>query len=299
MFDARGAVEVTLRSFIPALLLILPAAGQYAGSQACRNCHAARFEEQSKSGHARALHKDGDRWAFGAGEQAITYVTRVDDDSYLEHGLSFYARTKALARTPGHADANGARYRTFEPKSQIMRCFQCHSTGKLLLAAHGTLIPGEPGVRCESCHGPGAAHVRAGGGTDNIFNPSRLDAAGINRFCGNCHRQPPVADAETDWNNPWNVRHQPPYLGQSRCFLRSQGKLSCLTCHSPHTALQRDVAVYDRRCEECHPGVKHRTRTAGARCVSCHMPVVEAGTLLRFTNHWIGVHQSKSIVPVR
>ena len=251
------------------------------------------------SGHARALQKDGDRWAFGAGEQAVTYVSRVDDDSYLEHGLSFYARTKALARTPGHADANGARYRTFEPKSQIMRCFQCHSTGNLRLEAHGTLIPGEPGVRCEACHGPGAAHVQSGGGIDNIFNPSRLDAAGVNRFCGNCHRQPPAADAETDWNNPWNVRHQPPYLGQSRCFLRSQGKLSCLTCHSPHTALQRDAAVYDRRCAECHPGVKHRTRTAGARCVSCHMPVVEAGPLLRFTNHWIGIHQSKSIVPVR
>jgi len=142
----------------------LPAAGQYAGSQACRDCHAARFAEQSKSGHARALHQDGDRWAFGAGEQATTYVTRVDDDSYLEHGLSFYARTKALARTPGHADANGARYRTFEPNSQIMRCFQCHSTGRLRLEAHGTLIPGEPGVRYEACHGPGAAtYGRAAG----------------------------------------------------------------------------------------------------------------------------------------
>ena len=156
-------------------------------------------------------------------------------------------------------------------------------------------FPPSPGY----CASPATAHVRAAGGKENIFNPARLDGAGVNRFCGACHRQPAAPDAETDWNNPWNVRHQPPYLAQSRCFLRSQGKLSCLTCHSPHAALGHDAAAYDRRCAECHPGVKHRTRTAGASCVSCHMPAVNASAVLRFTNHWIGIYQSKSIVPAR
>ena len=47
----------------------------------------------------------------------------------------------------------------------------------------------------------------------NIQNPARLyNAAGINQFCGNCHRQPPAPGEDTDFSNPWNARHQPGVL---------------------------------------------------------------------------------------
>src|SRR5215472_547052 len=38
-----------------AVAIAAPLAGQYIGSDACRGCHASRFESQSKTGHARAL----------------------------------------------------------------------------------------------------------------------------------------------------------------------------------------------------------------------------------------------------
>jgi len=98
-----------------------------------------------------------------------------------------------MALTPGHSNANGALYRTFDPGSQILRCFQCHSTGPLRLAANNKIQVSEAGVRCEACHGPGADHVKRGGDKRAIFNPAHLTAAAMNEFCGACHRKPPAA----------------------------------------------------------------------------------------------------------
>lgn len=279
------------------------AAGQYAGAAACKGCHPAQHTSQSKSGHARALAPSvapqPDQWAFGAGEQAITFVSQVDEDYYLEHGLSYYASAKSMALTPGHKSAAGERYRTFDPGAAILRCFQCHSTGPPRLGAGFRIEPAEPGVRCETCHGPGEEHVRLNGSRTAIGNPKRLTAAALNDFCGSCHRKPPAAGDDTNWNNAWNVRHQPLYLSQSRCFLESRGALSCLTCHDPHAGVERSAGSYDARCGSCHGGVKHRTAIANASCSGCHMPAVKPQEHLQFSNHWIGIYAAgKPLRPI-
>src|SRR5260370_3907714 len=108
---------------------------QYAGSEACKPCHPAQSLSQSKSGHARALAiaRAGSpgQWAFGAGDQAITYVSQLDEDWYIEHGLSFYTNTKSMALTPGHKNTGGVRYRIFDPDPNILPCFPCPSTAPL------------------------------------------------------------------------------------------------------------------------------------------------------------------------
>src|SRR5713226_8448825 len=40
-------------------------------------------------------------WGFGAGEQAVTFVTRVSSDWYLEHYFIYYPRLRSLGPTPG------------------------------------------------------------------------------------------------------------------------------------------------------------------------------------------------------
>src|SRR5207247_5272627 len=109
-----------LRSFSSGMLALLFAAsamGQYAGSEVCKPCHPSQFAAQSKSGHARALAPapagSPGQWAFGAGEQAITYVSQLDEDWYIEDGLSDYSKTKTMALTPGHSNSDGLRYGTF------------------------------------------------------------------------------------------------------------------------------------------------------------------------------------------
>jgi len=279
-------------------------AGQYAGSEACRRCHAAQFASHAKTGHARSLARGsahplaprfpphpGD-WAFGAGDQAVTFVSRLDEEHYLEHGLSYYAAARGMALTPGHRGPQGERYRTFDPGAAILRCFQCHSTGPLRLEAGFTIQPFEPGVQCESCHGAGAGHAAT---LAPIRNPRRLSAAAVNDLCGACHRMPAAAGDDTDWTNPWNARHQPLYLAESACFRKSNGALSCTTCHPAHTPVVRGAAGgYHQICSRCHSQPRHRTVTTGRSCTACHMPAVVPQPHLRFANHWIGVYRDGS-----
>jgi Zn finger protein HypA/HybF involved in hydrogenase expression len=245
------------------------------------------FKSQSQTGHAHALARHGDTWNFGSGLQAITPVVRVTPDLYKELGLTKYTRTNREAITPGHSNRDGVPYKVYDPGAQILRCFQCHSTGPLALTEKEGIQPFEMGVKCETCHGPGGDHARAPART-NIQNPTRLyNAAGINQFCGNCHRQPPAPGEDTDFSNTWNARHQPVAFSQSACFRKSNGKLTCLTCHDPHGA----QPVKQDACTACHSAPRHLRPVAKTQtCSSCHMPLVRPSPDLQFANHWIGIY---------
>ena len=293
--------------------LAAPPAASYVGSAACRTCHADKFESQSKTAHARALApaKPGSpiagipapentaQWAFGAGQKAITWVSQTGPETIAEHGLSYYASTKSLGITPGHANSNDVIYRTFDSLGTALRCFRCHSTGPVKLEDGFHIQPSEPGVRCEACHGPGSAHVSSSGAPGTIQNPKRLSAVQLNALCGACHRQASDLDDETDWTNAWNVRHQPSYLHRAACFRNSDGKLSCLTCHDPHQPLNTTSASYDARCAGCHVNVVHKVAVASRSCIGCHMPQVSTSATLHFTNHWIGIYDAagKKLAP--
>jgi hypothetical protein len=235
-------------------------------------------------------------WAFGAGQQAVTFVSRINQDWYLEHYFTYYSAIGRMGITPGQQNvepgdlpsAAGLVYKGTDAKEGIIHCFRCHSTGFLDTTA-GAIRPQETGVHCEACHGPGSIHART---RDRKFirNPGKLSAAQLNELCGSCHRMPPPEGVAIDWNVSWNVRHQPVYLAQSACFRRSKGALSCLSCHQPHEALRQDLAHYNKVCGSCHAGV--HSRTARSNCVDCHMPLVSPQPPLRFTNHWIGIYKN-------
>jgi hypothetical protein len=262
-------------------LLISPAAAEPVGSTACRACHLEISNAQAKSAHATALSKAGEVWNFGSGVQAVTPVSRIGTEEYKEHGITKYKSGQGI--TPGHGNGEGVVYKVFDPGGQILRCFQCHSTGKVSFTPEQGIQPSELGVRCESCHGPGGDHAKAPS-KFNIFQPRNLNGDGVNAFCGNCHRQPPKEGQDTNFADPWNVRHQPVYLSQSKCFLASEGKLTCMTCHDPHGAKPTRNA-----CGDCHSKPRHRTVKSGT-CSGCHMPAVAPSKDLKFTNHWIGIH---------
>jgi Cytochrome c554 and c-prime len=280
---------------LPAIPLLFAAvtAGDYAGSRVCGECHAVEARQQSAGAHVRSLARSvppqPGEWAFGAGEQAITFVSRLDAETYLEEGRSWYRRTNSYAPTPGAASRAGTRYRIFDPDAGILRCFACHSTGPLSLAADQAIETHETGVRCEACHGPAAAHVRDPARV-RPFNPGRLSAVQLNGFCGNCHRMPAGADETPDLRNPWNVRHQPLLLAASACFRESKGALSCITCHSPHEPVQRKLAAYDAACARCHASPRHTRPVAGQACAGCHMPAIKPQPQLEFANHRIAVY---------
>ena len=287
-----------MRRGLPLVALSISAAyGQYAGSNACRSCHAAKFESQSKTGHARALAvaapgSQGE-WAFGAGEKATTWVSQTSDQTLAEHGRSYYSATKSMGITPGHDNPGDIVYRIFDSVGTALRCFRCHSTGPVNLSPDFKVEPSELGIRCESCHGPGAQHVKAAGAPGTINDPKRLTSAQLNELCGACHRRASDLDDDTDWGNAWNVRHQPSYLHRAACFRNSNGALSCITCHNPHEPLQTSLVSYNAKCLSCHRAVTHKAAVTGRACAACHMPQVQTNPELRFTNHWIGIYEQK------
>ena len=269
------------------------AASDYAGAAACAKCHPAEFAAQSASAHAHALAPSKPPqpglWAFGAGAQAITFVSRLNSETYLERDETWYRRLNGIGRTPGHKTAGGTRLRIFDPEAGILRCFSCHSTGPLAISADQAITPHELGVRCEACHGPAAAHVK-----DPLkvrpHNPGKLSADELNAFCGQCHRMPGIQGDTTDLKDPWNSRHQPVMLAASYCFKAAAGRLTCLTCHSPHGPLETRPAAYDAACRKCHPAQRHSANIAGKPCAGCHMPGVPAQPSLIFANHRIAVY---------
>jgi hypothetical protein len=279
-------------------------AAEYASAESCRPCHAAKFETQSATSHAHALARSappqpGD-WAFGAGLQAITFVTRIDSESYREDGLSWYRALNGPAVTPGQPDAKGVVFRTFDPGARILSCFSCHSTGPLTLTDDEQVMPHELGVRCEICHGPAAAHVQHPA-QNRLRTPAQLTAPSMNRFCGQCHRTDDESGKElTDLRDPRNAKDEPLRLAASACFLRSNGRLNCLSCHDPHRELNQNASSYDAGCKGCHANAQHRQPVAGTACVTCHMPAIPDGPNLHFANHRIAVYaRGNPVVPAR
>ncbi|MGE3819501.1 MAG: multiheme c-type cytochrome [Isosphaeraceae bacterium] len=248
-------------------------------------------------------------YALGSGRHAGTFVTLTDPVAPvgLEHRLTYYAADGAMAVTPGQRhddDLPGVtpRGRALSTRDTL-RCFGCHATpadgvlrtaaGKAPLAEPGRLIPN---VSCERCHGPGLAHVnaaRTGRGTLTMrfgIGPAAATSAAQLGLCGQCHRHParfPRDKIRPD--DPSLARFQPIGLSQSSCYLKSEGALSCTTCHDPHFRASTDPAGYDRACLNCHQGPDQTSCGAGEseNCARCHMPKVDSGQRVMFTDHWI------------
>jgi cytochrome c554/c'-like protein len=254
-------------------------------------------------------------FAFGKGIVGHTYIYQVDGNLF-ESRLSYYSALKGLDLTTGHAhsvppDLERALGRRLEPQ-EAQECFGCHTTASTT-ANHFDPNQSLAGVTCEACHGPGSKHVQAmktgqiERGKKSILNPEGLDPASSVDFCGACHRT--FGDVvQMSVRGVATVRFQPFRLEESRCWSRTNGQLTCVTCHNPHEPLVHDIASYDQICLRCHAQSSSRNPDKGRRalacsvskldCASCHMPKIEIpGMHHAFTDHWIRITKSDASYP--
>jgi hypothetical protein len=263
-------------------------------------------------------------YALGSGHHATTFVTVLGlaPPRILEHRLTYYTQDQTLRITPGHVAGNEAPGTTPSGRditsAETLKCLGCHAT-QLSELGNTDLDPSNliPGVSCERCHGPGRDHVaaaRRGAVAEELVLPmglGRWTPQSQLEFCGKCHRHPlRVPPDRLNPDDPVLARFQPIGLSQSRCFQQSKGSITCVSCHDPHARSTSDPATYERVCLECHrqPGVPDdkgrqavlpasRASTVcpvspAAGCLSCHMPRVNSGQHVLFTDHWIRVHQA-------
>ena len=244
-------------------------------------------------------------YVMGSGNHVRTYLHRTSRGTLVEAPLAWYSeRGGYWAMNPG--------YDSDHPPSRRKigyDCMFCHNAYPAIPAGHED-AGSEPvfagalpeGIDCQRCHGPGANHVRTAQGKD-IINPARLAAGPKMDVCMQCHLETtsfrlPNAIRRFD-RGPFSYRPGEPLgefmiffdhapgagrddkyeivnsayrLRKSQCFLRSNGALTCLTCHNPHDIPHGPEAAshYNGVCRQCHRAVaKH---TANMACVNCHMP---------------------------
>lgn len=286
-----------------------------------------RYQVKTDAKHSIYTVTDGTRtlnaillWAFGVGHKGQSYLFKKDDGSFYEARVTYFSSLKTIDFTPARAltspkDLEEAMYRPVGA-TEIGRCFGCHTTASTIgeqFDEKNLML----GVTCEACHGAGARHVASAlasalaGMADEspggIFNPAQLNPADSVDFCGACH--------STWWDTKLSgvkgvstTRSQPYRLEGSKCWGKSDARLTCFACHDPHKPLQTDASTYDGVCSSCHvtePGGKKTASRTGEpcptgtkNCVSCHMEKVYVPEMHHeFTDHRIRIVHANEPFP--
>lgn len=292
------AVTTRLGPLQPASAQEAPFGAEYAGSEACSECHAEIYEVFRKSGHPYKLNPvvDGE-----PPEYPFTTVTELpegytwDDISYVIGGYNWKARFMdqegyIITDRPGATvsdttylnqynfanpildrEAGWATYHSGEENLKY-DCGRCHTTGydptgeNELPGIVGTWA--EPGVQCERCHGPGSLHVANPRGVSMVVDRD-------SELCGQCHLrgEPEAVNAKGGF-----IEHHEQYeeLFQSKHFV-----LDCVVCHNPHTGViqlrQAEAQTTRTQCQNCHfEKAKYQDSEVHpameVACIDCHMP---------------------------
>jgi len=186
----------------------------FAGSQACAKCHSTEYKTWQNTLHAKmvlpakvGLLKDaGDNWAKDAKGNAgptkgnISGAAFKMDDVVYVLGTKWKQRYLVKNPTTGNhqfMDKQWNRvHQQWEPYGQRndweTQCATCHATG-FRITAYDAAKPQaqkvsmvEHNIGCESCHGPGAAHIKSMDKKD-IFNPKNASVEQSSLVCGYCH----------------------------------------------------------------------------------------------------------------
>jgi hypothetical protein len=263
---------------------------------------------------------------IGSGVRGQSYLYWQGDQLY-ELPVSYWSEGKQWINSPSYTNGTMNFSRPITP-----RCLECHSTYIQSLSidplensySPNTLITG---ISCQTCHGPGAAHIArhearlpANTPAEDILNPAKFSRDRQVDLCALCHngiRQQETAPAfsftpgqkldnyvapeSNDSDTLPNVHgDQVGLLKRSLCY-RSSPNMSCSTCHDVHTA-EKPAASYSTHCLSCHRAegcgmFKQNGPSIAKNCIDCHMPVQSTNAIVSDTpghsiqpkmrTHWI------------
>jgi len=250
---------------------------EYVGSETCAQCHMEKYNDWKVSGHPYKLRPASvAKYAPLPLPEGYTW----DDISYVIGGASLKARKikkkgYIITKTGPNKDQPGknqynmrtgtwANYHPGEKKGYT--CGQCHTTGYSpeghqdgLEGIKGTWVA--PGIQCERCHGPGKAHVEAGG------DKTKIDIDKKASLCGECHIRGKVGEVPA---SKGFIKHHEQY---NELMVSAKSKFKCVTCHDPHKTAKFSIR---KECSKCHAkqAKAYKVTTmakVGVDCKDCHM----------------------------
>jgi cytochrome c-type biogenesis protein CcmH/NrfG len=276
----------------------------------------------------------------GSGNHSRTYLVE-DKGKLYQAPVCWYVKDATWDLCPGYEDNNDYFSREIDHT-----CVFCHNARMELAprTRNAFVEPVPAGIDCERCHGPGRAHVDkwahgetpTGQGDTAIVNPKRLTPALRMQICFQCHlgdsksteRVARVEAAAEDWRPgrpigeaivPFRFSQTTPHdyglsaqvdrLLLSACFVKSGGRLECVTCHDPHLTVyrkDRPADFFTKRCVGCHttqactaPRAARQATVPPDDCVRCHMRKGEPSDHRHadFTDHWIRKRIDQPRVP--
>jgi DmsE family decaheme c-type cytochrome len=182
------------------------------------------------------------------------------------------AATPAAATTATHAAAPAPAPAAAQATGFVgdETCSTCHEPegkslrGTLHGKAQNERTPAaKTGQSCETCHGPGQAHVDTGDKT-KIKRFTAMSAKDINATCLTCHSK----GSHAQWNGG----------------MHDARNVSCASCHSVHSPkserAQLKTVTAVQTCETCHKQESMKVKKSGHMpvregkmdCTTCHSP---------------------------
>lgn len=261
-------------------------------------------------------------WVLGSGVRGRAFLIEREGRLFASP-LNWYQQSSQWGLAPGYAPNSHKRFE----REAGDGCLLCH-VGQMNVVSnrpnvYSSPVVLEPSIGCERCHGPGQrhveyhdipAHLRDEGAVDPIVNPLKLDFAQREDVCNQCHLQGqsqqlrygrqafdfrPGMRLEDVWliffearghssNESAPAVSQVEQMRSSACYLQSEGRFGCLTCHDAHStpAPAGRAEFYRQRCQICHMEndtpcqlpPQDRDREANS-CIACHMPSLGASNV--------------------
>lgn len=230
-------------------------------------------------------------WYTKASIWDISPGFQLDRENYGRpiHRLCLYCHINQATLVEGTAN----KFQPFETKNLGIGCERCHGPGKLHCDEHANdPTPLKDKARNRVSADPTKIDY-------SIVNPAKLSPPLREAVCNQCHLQGerrveragrkmeqyrpglPISDFMTYFvRNPVlgeknKAVGQVEQMNSSACFVKTGGKLGCISCHDPHMlpGQSEKVDYYRNKCLNCHKGdpsttVKAPPKTGGGQLAS-------------------------------
>ncbi len=261
---------------------------------------------------------------IGSGRRGRTYLFNKDG-YWFEAPINWYGKKQLWDMAPNYLTA------TQMPMTLAVDpgCLHCHTTN----AAHSlddarnhyAGVPfAENGIACTACHGDAKAHVDSGGKT-KLVDIDAMEAVRRDSVCLSCHLEGQTAvvkagkelvdfkpgDDLFDYalyfvrssvaGSGGRATSQWEALLKSECKRKSGDKLTCTTCHDPHSTPKPEekVEFFRGKCLQCHAEMAKTHHAENLDCAGCHMARATSTDIAheQVTDHYIVKRPATGPVP--